>query len=271
MTFDEFSEYIHEHDEYHTLEQRPRSKIPTLRCYTRFLMCMFGTGAYCRFIRFDRRRINRACFDLVRSCEANGGMVHITGLGHLRRLDVYPVIIGNHMSAMETVFLPGLLAPFMQTAYILKRSLLKYPILGKVFQQVGAITVTRTNAKKDLKDVLTQGKEILQQKAVVVFPQSSRSPVFVPEKFNTLGLRLAKHAGVPAVPLALKTDMLSNGKVFKEVGRVYIDRPVHLSFGAPIEVTNVKADHQRILDFIVGNLRDWGTEVREETAAGDAG
>jgi len=48
--------------------------------------------------------------------------------------------------------------------------------------------------------------------SVLIFPQTTRDLRFDPNKFNTLGIKLAKRAKVPVIPVAVKTDAWGMGK-----------------------------------------------------------
>ena len=75
---------------------------------------------------------------------------------------------------------------------------------------------------------------------------------------SSIGIKLAKKAGVPVIPLALQTDALQNGRFIKDLGRIDPERPVRFAFGAPLSVTGKgTTEHQAVLDFIVDQLALW--------------
>jgi 1-acyl-sn-glycerol-3-phosphate acyltransferase len=194
-------------------------------------------------------------------CEAVGASLEIAGTRHLQSLARSAVIVGNHMSSLETLVLLCILRPFMKSTYVIKEELTRYPAVRHLTKEMRAITVGRSNPGADLKKVLAEGSERLADGwAVIVFPQATRAPKFDPEGFNTLGLRLARKAGVPVVPLALKTDFWSNGKIIKDLGRIDPEKRIHFEFGEPFEVVNVKTDHQRVMAFIQDRLSAWQGE-----------
>ena len=99
--------------------------------------------------------------------------------------------------------------------------------------------------------------------SIVIFPQSTRSLAFKPEDFNSLGVKLAKKAGVKVVPIALKTDYWGNGKIIKELGPIDRKKHIHFRFGEPIEVTGTgKEENQKIIEFIKASLDEW--EISEK-------
>ena len=131
-----------------------------------------------------------------------------------------------------------------------------------ILTSLGAIPVSRTNPREDLKAVLTEGKKMLESgRTMIVFPQSTRSAVFDPEQFNSIGIKLAKSAGVPVIPMALKTDFLSNGKVCRDLGPVHPENDVWFEFGEPMEIEgNGQAQQQAVVDFISGCFARWQQE-----------
>ncbi len=198
--------------------------------------------------------------------EAAGGRVEITGLTNLATVEGPVVIIGNHMSSLETVVLPSIILPFKDVAFVVKESLRTHFIFGPIMCAVKHIAVGRDNPREDLKLVLTQGAEFIRQGvSVVIFPQATRAAEFDIDGFNTLGVKLAIRAGVPIIPLALKTDFMANGKWVKDMGMVYPDRTIHFEFGAPIRVVgNGRAEHAVVVRMIADRIKKWGGVVKGE-------
>lgn len=196
--------------------------------------------------------------------ERSGCVFQIENLDVLKNRDGPCVIIGNHMSTLETFILPGYVQPVRSVTFVVKEALTKMPVFKHIMNTRNPIVVGRVNPRDDLKAVLEDGADRLKKGiSVVVFPQRTRTPVFNPEEFNTIGVKLAKKAGVPVVPLALKTDAWANGKFVKDIGRIHPDRTVHFCFGEPMEITgNGREQHEKIVGFIMGKLTEWGGEVR---------
>lgn len=202
-------------------------------------------------------------FRIVESC---GGHIHLRGLDNISRFEGPAVIIANHMSLLETAVLHAFLRPRKDFCFVIKQSLLDVPFFGNIMRKLECVAVTRSNPREDLKIVLEEGKKRLDAgRSVVIFPQSSRSAVFDEAHFNSIGVKLAKRAGVPILPLALRTDFLENGKWCKDLGPIRRDRPVWFEFGEPIMSVQGtgKEEHRMITEFIEGRLRSWGCEVAE--------
>ncbi len=131
-----------------------------------------------------------------------------------------PVLfISNHMSTLETMIFPGIIAPHRELTFVVKESLVRHPFFGDVMRSRNPVIVGRTDPRKDFEAVMNGGVDLLSKGiSIVIFPQSTRSIVFKPEEFNSLGVKLAKKAGVEVVPVAIKTDFWGNGKWMKELG-----------------------------------------------------
>jgi len=211
--------------------------------------------------KYDTKAWSDSSIYIFRFVERSGGVFRITGMENIS-IDPGPVVfIGNHMSTLETMVLPGLIAPHREVTFVVKESLIKHPLFGHVMRSRNPIVVGRTDPRKDFEVVMTKGMELLSKGiSVVIFPQSTRSVEFKPEEFNSLGVKLAKKAGVNVVPIALKTDFWGKGKVIKELGPLDSKKIIHFKFGEPFPVTGSgKAENQRIIEFIQEALKEWGS------------
>jgi 1-acyl-sn-glycerol-3-phosphate acyltransferase len=208
--------------------------------------------------QFNTATWSRAAMDCFRLMEHCGGIFNIAGLDKPRSIDGPVVFIANHMSTMETLILPSLVFPDKQAIFVVKQQLRDLPLFGPYVQE--CIAVTRKNPADDFKQVMTLGAEKIKQGySVIIFPQATRSVVFKPEKFNTLGIKLARRAGVPVVPIALKTDFWGTGAWIKDFGPINSGLTIHIEYGQPIEVSGSgKAEHEEVVDFIRQKLLSWG-------------
>ena len=197
--------------------------------------------------------------EVARLLEGVGCRFDIEGLEHVRHLEGPCVVVGNHMSTLETFVLPALIQPWRDCTFVVKASLLKYPFFKHVLASRRPVVVGRANPRDDLTQVLRQGAELLAVgTSVIVFPQSTRSTDFNPALFNSIGVKLAKRAGVPIIPLALKTDAWSNGTLLKDFGPVRPDRTIHFRFAPPLRVEGSgKEEHAAISAFIQDSLAAW--------------
>lgn len=186
-----------------------------------------------------------------------GCTIKIEGIENLQGINPPCVFISNHMSTLETLVLPGVIGKNFRVTFVVKKSLLKYPFFGRILHALNPIPVSRRNPKDDYRIVMQEGLKRLEEGiSVIVFPQATREIIFDPARFNTLGVKLAKRASVPAVPVALRTDAWGVGKIIKDLGKIDPLKPICFFIGKPllIEDKGLK-EHLQIIDFIEQSLR----------------
>jgi len=232
-----------------------------------FILCFIGTVLRTRRIavkgKYDKAAWIDSSHEILRLIERCGGIFHITGLNHMREINGPVVYVSNHMSTLETMIFPGLIAPFRDVTFVVKDSLVKHPFFGHVMRSRNPIVVSRSNSREDLMTVMNKGKDLLSKgMSIVIFPQSTRNVAFKPSEFNSLGVKLASRAGVSVVPVAIKTDFWKNGRIIKDLGPIDRNKPIYIEFGAPIPVkSSGKEENERIIDFIATHLKSWGGTV----------
>jgi 1-acyl-sn-glycerol-3-phosphate acyltransferase len=203
----------------------------------------------------------RQAYAVLRAVEDCGGRFQVDGVEHLKGLGGPAVYVANHMSMIETLLLPALLLPFGLLTLVVKESLLRYPVFGAVMRGIRPVSVTRRDPRQDLRDVLECGRRVVceEGRSLVVFPQATRSVCFDPAAFNSLGCKLARAAGAPLVPLALRTDFHGIGRLLRDFGPVRRDQPLRFRFGPPLRVSGVgREEHERAAAFLSGTLAAWG-------------
>ncbi len=246
--------------EYHTPPVAGRPRWPTLRFYPRMLAQLAGSGL---LTLRHRERLSYATYQpyaerICHAVEAVGGQLHVTGFSAVLSAPNPVIFVCNHMSSLETFVLPAVLWPFRPTTFVLKESLLKYPLFGTALKALEPITVTRRDARADLKAVYEQGAERLGRGiSLVIFPQSTRTDRLDPEKFNSIAVKLARRTNTPVLPVAAQTDFWGNGRWLKDFGPVRPERPVRLEFGPAFAVTQDKEAQQQLLAFIGERLDRW--------------
>jgi 1-acyl-sn-glycerol-3-phosphate acyltransferase len=226
---------------------------------SRYMYLVFRTRREVLNNVFGKKEWADSSLEIFRLIEKIGGEFHITGMENIAK-DPDPVVfISNHISTLETMIFPGLIAPLRDVTFIVKDSLVKHPLFGPLMRSREPIIVGRKDPRKDFETVMNEGTDLLTKGiSIIVFPQSTRSDAFRPEEFNSMGVKLAKKAGVKVVPIAIKTDFWGNGKIIKEVGPLNHLKPIMIKFGEPFPITgNGKEENQKIIDFIIENLKCW--------------
>lgn len=212
---------------------------------------------------YDDQAWIASSYRTLKFIEGCGGRFHLRGLDNIRALGGPAVFVSNHMSILETFVFPCLIEPYRHVTFVVKNSLVR-GVFGPIMRSRDPIAVGRENPREDFAKVMAEGRRLLENgTSVVIFPQATRTVDFAPEKFNTLGIKLARAAGVEVVPVAIKTDFWENGRLFKDFGRIRRKRPIHMVFGRPFRVSGTgREDHERVIEFIAGHLREWGEEVK---------
>ena len=257
------AEHFFQDADYATPDTAPKpGPFPSLCYYPPLLGIVIRAGLLAGKGLYDGEAWTNSSEEVARLLEKTGCRIRAEGMAHFRNLDGPCVFVGNHMSTLETFVLPSLIQPWRDVTFVVKPSLLKYPFFGKVLGARLPIVVGRTNPREDLASVLDGGAERLAAgRSVIIFPQSTRSTTFDPARFNTIGVKLARRAGAPVIPVALKTDAWSGGRLIKDFGPIHPSRAIHFRFGAPMPVSgNGKDEHRRICDFIASSLEEWQRE-----------
>ncbi len=238
--------------------------LPSFTFYCRCVMIVLRASSQAKRGRYKTPEWCRSSLATLRALEQVGVTVEISGTDSFKAHDGPFVFVANHMSTLETFVLPAIIAPFKDSTFVVKQGLVEYPVFKHVMRSRDPITVGRSNPRDDLRAVLEGGTERLKAgRSIIIFPQTTRTPVFDPGSFNTIGVKLAKKAGVPVIPIALKTDAWSNGRILKDYGRIIPSRRVHFAFGRPMPIRDRgNEEHAEIIDFINGKLKDWEEESR---------
>jgi len=128
-----------------------------------------------------------------------GVTVNITGIENVPKTPV--VVISNHQSEWETIFLYYLAAPVCP---ILKKELLNIPFWGWAMRLQKPIAIDRKKPHEALRSLLIQGKDRIQnlRLSVVIFPEGTRTQPGSVRKFTRGGATLAKETETPILPIA---------------------------------------------------------------------
>lgn len=250
----------------------PERKVPLLaRCfpslffYSRFFAIGLRASRQARRGAYDSAAWADDSLAVLGMLESTGVKFIIEGLDVLRGLACPAVFVANHMSTLETMVLPGIIQPFLEVTFVVKKGLVRYPFFHRVMRTRDPVLVGRVNPRDDLREVLQQGSARLAGgSSIVVFPQTTRSTSHDPAHFNSIGVKLARRAGSPLVPLALLTDAWGMGKWIKDLGLIDPAKRVRFSFGTPMIVSGSGREaHRATVRYISKELERWRSCGRE--------
>ena len=213
-----------DHDVYRTTTSRVSwlsRTFPTCSFYRQFFWNVYRSSVKARRGSYDDLEWSLTSYKVLKSLESVGVRVEITGVDHIRQLESPCVFVANHMSMFETIVLPAIIRPVCPVTFVVKRSLLQYPLFRHIVRSRDPIAVSREDPREDFRAMMHGGVERIERGvSIVVFPQTTRSLTFEASQFNTIGVKLALRANVPVIPIALRTDAWGNGKWFKDLGPI---------------------------------------------------
>jgi len=261
-------------DTYHSSESKPaiiNRLFPSLFFYVHFVPIVWNSSR-----RLTRQRDyaiqdklipdsviwSTSSLYIMQALERVGVRFEISGLRHLHNLNESAVFIANHMSMLEAMILSAIIQPLVDVTFVVKESLINYPVFGPTMRAMNPVVVGRNDPRADLNEVLNGGTQRVKAGcSIIIFPQNTRNTVFNPDEFNTMGIKLAKKSNAPVVPIALRTDAWKNGKWLKDLGPIDPKRKVYFCFGEPLSIQgNGKKQHQEIIDFISTKLNFWNEQ-----------
>lgn len=238
---------------------------PSAAFYWKFFWIVLKSGALAKRSKYGYAEWSHSSYEVLETLEKVGVRFEITGIEHINQLETPFLAAANHMSTLETAILPSVIQPIRNVTFVVKESLLEYPVFKHVMRSRDPVAVTQTNPRDDLKRMLVEGAERINRGvSLVVFPEGRRTPVFDASRFNTIGVKIAQRTGVPIVPVALMTNAWTLGKRIPEFGKIDPTKKVRFAFGEPMLVHGRgAAEHQACIDFIQEKLRQWAAEDQQ--------
>ena len=148
-----------------------------------------------------------------------GATHRVSGELHHGRQVIYAA---KHQSAWETIVLSLLLRT---PVVVLKRELLKLPLLGWYFRKAGCIAVDRSagmRALRQLRDDAVVARDA--GRSLLIFPQGTRVAPGESRKYEVGIFALYEATGLPVVPIALNSGHLwGRNSWTKRAGRIEVE------------------------------------------------
>lgn len=182
------------------------------------------------------------CTTILKWCRLCCGIhYHVQGLENITGNPV--VVLANHQSEWETMFIYRYLAPVCP---ILKKELIEIPVYGWAMRLVKPIAIDRSKLHEAGKSILKQGRQRLESgRSVMIFPEGTRTTPGGVKKFSRSGARLAIEAGVPILPIAHNSGQCWPRQFIKYPGTI------HVNIGQPLPTNEQDAT------LLTNQVEDW--------------
>jgi 1-acyl-sn-glycerol-3-phosphate acyltransferase len=165
----------------------------------------------------------------------SGVRVEVRGLELLDPKQTY-VFVSNHRSYLDTA------AMFIYTGrrigLLAKKELLKVPVLGVGMGFVNVMAIDRTNRESAIRTTEAAAKRIQSGVSFAVFVEGTRAKPGELLPFKKGAFYMARQAGVPVVPVAIKNSDVLMGKGTGEARAGVLE----MAILPPVETAGIESD-----------------------------
>ena len=191
---------------------------------------------------FVKSPINLCCwlwsFLLKIFLPISGVKVIVSGLENIPSKGPY-IIASNHQSIADIPILNAVVPPGF--AFYAKKELMYVPIIGWNLKMMGCFLIDRKNPREALKDLDDSRKKVALGRALLIFPEGTRSVDGNLSPFKRGGFSVAVQTGVPVIPCVIDGSY----KIINKKNFWALPGKVSVTFGAPISVTKVDKDAEK--------------------------
>ena len=177
----------------------------------------------------------------------SGVRVKVTGLELLDPKQTY-VFVSNHRSYLDTA------AMFVFTGrrigLLAKKELLKVPVLGVGMGFVNVMAIDRTNRESAIRTTEAAARRIQSGVSFAVFVEGTRAKPGDLLPFKKGAFYMARQAGVPVVPVAIKNSDVLMGKGTGEARAGTIE----MVFMPPVATVGMTTDED--MNRLIASVRD---------------
>ena len=122
------------------------------------------------------------------------------------------MVASKHQSAWETLALHLI---FPDPSIVLKKELLKLPILGRFIEKVGMVPIDRSGRASALKSMLIAARKWANiGRPIIIFPQGTRVTAGEKHDYHSGVFAVYRALKVPVVPVALNSGTFWSRKAF---------------------------------------------------------
>src|ERR1041384_1259631 len=176
----------------------------------------------------------------------SGVRVKVKGLDLLDPKQTY-VFVSNHRSYLDTA------AMFVFTGrrigLLAKKELLKVPVLGVGMGFVNVMAIDRTNRDSAIRTTEAAARRIHSGVSFAVFVEGTRAKPGELLPFKKGAFYMARQAGVPVVPVAIRNSDVLMGKGTGEARSGTIE----MVFMPPVDIVGMKTDED--IDRLIADVR----------------
>ena len=157
-----------------------------------------------------------------------GTKVEFKGINNIPKTDKY-FVASAHQSMFETFALQSVLN---YPVFILKKELLKIPLLGIYLKKIKSIAIVRDTTTKDNLNFFDKVANIIknENRPLLIFPQGTRVKVEEKVPFKKGVGRIYEALNISCIPVAL-----NSGKVWPKSGMIKYPGKITVSFLEPIK------------------------------------
>lgn len=176
----------------------------------------------------------------------SGVEVDAAGLDHITTGRAQ-LLLSNHASWYDVLALAHIIP--RRYRFVGKRELTSVPLWGRAWQAAGHVAIDRSDTHRAIASLDHVARLTRQdQRAIIMFPEGTRSPTGELQPFKKGAFMLARHAGIEIVPVAVSgtRHILPKGSWRVRSGRIIV------RFGRPIDAAGY-ADRSR--DELMASVR----------------
>ncbi len=177
----------------------------------------------------------------------SGVRVKVKGCELLDPRQTY-VFVSNHRSYLDTAAL--FIFTGRRIGVLAKKELLKVPVLGVGMGFVNVMAIDRTNRESAIRTTEAAAKRIQSGVSFGVFVEGTRAKPGELLPFKKGAFYMARQAGVPVVPVAIKNSDVLMGKGTGEARSGTLE----MVFLPPVEMTGVVTDED--MNELITNVRN---------------
>jgi len=144
------------------------------------------------------------------------------------------IIAAKHQSEWETFKLHLMLK---DPAIVLKRELLRIPLIGWYMSMSGSIAIDRSSGAKALLGMMQAAKRAAKEgRPIVIFPEGTRAAPGESRPYKSGVSALYSELNIPVVPMALNSGLLwPKNSFFKKPGKISVEFLAPIPAGLPKE------------------------------------